>query len=122
MAVCLLFVKIQALFGSIRAPDKEYSKFFDSFSSLSLDKAEDVPLMIEESPPVAENGRLLLLSPDEITTRSLWDKLQVPLSILLLYRLQRVSRGWQNFVGSMQEWAALEFTRVDTPCYERFAS
>ena len=83
MAVCLFFVKIQALLGSLRAPNEKYSKFFDTFATLLLDKAEDVLLVIEEFPFVAENGRLLLLSLDEITTRSLWDKLRVPLSILL---------------------------------------
>ena len=51
---------------------------------------------------------------------TIWNKLCSP-SISLLYHLQCVSRGWKNFVSKTQQWAALEFTKLDILGYECFA-
>ena len=112
MLVCLLWAKIQELFSTIQAPVEEYDEFFDSFASLSIDNARTVPRVGCTTPPVSENSGLLPLIPDLVTTIIVWNKLCSP-SISLLYRLRCVSRGWKNYVSTTQEWAALEFTKLN---------
>ena len=122
-AICeCAWEKIQELFSTILAPVEEYDEFFDSFASLSFDDASTVPRVGCITPPVSENSGLLLLIPHLVTTTTVWNKLRSPPSISLLYRLRHVSRGWKNFVSTTQEWAALEFTKLDTPGYERFVA
>ena len=115
-------MKIQELFSTIQAPIEEYDEFFDSFASLSLDDASTIPKVGCTIPPVSENSKLLPLILDPMSTTTIWNKLRSPSSILLLYHLRRMSKGWKNFVSTTQEWTALEFTKLDTPRYEHFAA
>jgi hypothetical protein len=122
---------------------EEFEEFFDAFSSVTLGEAKGdllydlstiptfgPPLVPVTTPPacvtalptrVTCGGQLLPLLLDSITTGVLWDKLRLPHSILLLYRLRRVNKAWHDFVGTTIEWTALEFTKMDNPGYLRFA-
>ena len=120
MALCLLYAKIQELFVGIRALVEDYDNFFDSFAALSLDETEIAAAIESKSPPVSKKCRLLRLVPIAITRGTVWDKLRIPPSISLLFRLRHISKGWREFVSTTEEWVALEFTRLDTPGYECF--
>lgn len=140
LSACVLFVKMKDFVVAIWSKlAEEFENFFHAFASLQ-EVEEDPTLGFSAelsprappahgtasssyvvTPPASPTGELLPMLLDSITRGVLWDKLCLPRSISLLYRLRRVNRAWRDFVGTTIEWTALEVTRLDNPGYERFA-
>jgi hypothetical protein len=122
--VYLLFAKVKNLVASLRtASADEYDEFFDSFANLSLGELTPPEAerccMGHSAPPVSHNGRMLLPLPDSLVTDVRWR--HIPRSISLMCRLRRVNRAWRDYIVTTVEWIALEFTKLDSRGYERFA-
>lgn len=57
--------------------------------------------------------------PDTVVKIHIFPRLVESVGPSMLWRLRRVNRTWYDFVGSLLEWCALEFVRLDAPGYLR---
>jgi hypothetical protein len=51
------------------------------------------------TPPASQRGGLFTLLPERVCKGILWDKIRLPQSISLLYRLRHVSTEWRDFIA-----------------------
>lgn len=122
-------------------PDEDHHEFYDNFATMNLEENfyEHEPMTLSElaAPPVSNAhvpsisssfvvdskcSKLLPGLPDSILRDHMWSRLMQKNPIAMLQRLRRVNRAWKQMVESTVEWTALEFTRLDTPGYHRYAA
>lgn len=116
--------------------EEDLDEFYDAFVSLNLGdsaaagssiQSSDEVLTIERSSVFPRSGSsapststLVSGLHDQLVRSQVWNSLNSPPTMLTLQRLRRINRSWRSFVDTTVEWSAMEFTRLDTPGYNRF--